>query len=162
MDTNLSLIPVLKLEYLKTQYERAAYQAITGLELSDSNYKVAIDILKGRFGQRQIILNSHIDALMKYNAMPTTADVSEVRRFYDTIEIHCRGLQSLSVDPKTYGTVLVSLLLQKLPEEIQLIISRKLSESHGDEDWELLKLFETLKVEAEAREKCSACPVVSG
>ena len=94
--------------------------------------------------------------------MPTTADVSEVKRFYDTIEIHCRGLQSLGVDPKTYGTVLVSSLLQKLPEEIQPIISRKLSELHGDEDWELLKLFETLKVEVEAREKCSACPVVSG
>ena len=146
----------MKLEYLKTQCEGAAYQAIAGLELSDSNYEVAIDILKGRFGQRQVILNSHIDALMKINALHKITDVSEVRRFYDTVEIHCRGLQSLGVDPKTYGTVLMNLLLQKLPEEIQLIISRKLSELHGDEDWELPKLLEILKIEIEAREKCSA------
>ena len=111
VDANQSLSPVLKLEYLKTQCEGAAYQAIAGLELSDSNYEVAIDILKGRFGQRQVILNSHIDALMKINALHKIADVSEVRRFYDTVEIHCRGLQSLGVDPKTYGTVLVNLLL---------------------------------------------------
>ena len=156
VDANQSLSPVLKLEYLKTQCEGAAYQAIAGLELSDSNYEVAIDILKGRFGQRQVILNSHIDVLMKISALHKIADVSEVRRFYDTVEIHCRVLQSLGVDPKTYGTVLVNLLLQKLPEEIQLIISRKLSELHGDEDWELPKLLEILKVEIEAREKCSA------
>ena len=62
----------------------------------------------------------------------------------------------MGADPKTNGTVLVNLLLQKLPEEIQLIISRKLSESHGDEDWKLPKLLEILKVEIEAREKCSA------
>ena len=67
----------------------------------------------------------------------------------------------MGVDPKTYGTVLVNLLLQKLPEEIQLIIIRKLSELHGDEDWELPKLLEILKVEIEAREKCSAGKTVS-
>ena len=94
---------------------------------------------------------------MKINALPKTADVSEVRRFYDTVEIHCRGLQSLGVDPKTCGTctVLVNLLLQKLPEEIQLIIRRKRSELHRDEYWELPKVLEILKVEIEAIEKCS-------
>ena len=85
-----------------------------------------------------------------------------MKRFYDTVEIHCRGPQSLGVDPKTYGTVLVNLLLQKLLEKIELIISRKLSELHGDEDWELPKLLEILKVEIEAREKCSAVPQRSG
>ena len=81
VDTNQGLNPVLKLEYLKTQCEGAAYQAIAGLELSDSNYEVAIDILKGRFGQRQIILNSHIDTFMKINGLHKTADGCEVRRF---------------------------------------------------------------------------------
>ena len=91
------------------------------------------------------------------NALPKTADDSEVRRFYNTVEVYCRGLQSLGVDPKNiYRTVLVNLLLQKLPEKIQLIMSRKLSELHGDKDWELPKLLEVFKVEIESREKCSA------
>ena len=50
VDADQSLSLVLKLEYLKTQCEGAAQQAIAGLELSDSNYEVAIDILKGCFG----------------------------------------------------------------------------------------------------------------
>ena len=114
--------------------------------------------MKGRIGQRQIILNSHIDALLKINPVKS-GDVIELRKFYDAIEIRCRGLQSLGVDPKAYGTVLVNLLLQKLPEEVQLIISRKLNEEYKDKDatesdWELSKLTEFLKTELEAREKC--------
>ena len=50
-------------------------------------------------------------------------------------------------------------MLQKLPEEVQLIVSRKLNEEYKDKDatesdWELSKLTEVLKTELEAREKC--------
>ena len=55
VNTNPSLTPVLKLEYLTTQCEGAAYQATTGIELSDSNYEVAVDILKGCCGQHQLM-----------------------------------------------------------------------------------------------------------
>ena len=115
--------------------------------------------MNGKFGQQQIILNSHIDALLKINPVKS-GDVIELRKFYDAIDISdCRGLHSLGVDPKAYGTVLVNLLLQKLPEEVQLIISRKLNEEYKDKDatesdWELSKLTEFIKTELEAREKC--------
>ena len=79
--------------------------------------------------------------------MSKTANDSEVRTFYDTAEIYFRGLQSLSADPNTYETVLMNLLLQKLPEEFQQIISRKLSKLHRDEKWKLPKLLKVLKVE---------------
>ena len=69
------------------------------------------------------------------------------------------SLQSLGVDPKAHGTVLVNLLFQKLPEEVQLIISKKLNEEYKDKDatesdWELSKLTEFLQTELEAGEKC--------
>ena len=50
VDNNKTLSPAIKLEYLKTQSEGPAYQAIAGLELSDANHQIAVDILKGRFG----------------------------------------------------------------------------------------------------------------
>ena len=114
--------------------------------------------MKGRFGQRQIILNSHIDALLKVNPVKC-GDVIELRKFYDASEIHCRGLQPLGVDPNAYGTVLVNLLLQKLAEEVQLIVSKKLNKECKDKDatesdWELSTLTEFFKNELEAREKC--------
>ena len=77
VENNERLIPAIKLEHLTTQCECPAYQAIAGLELSDANYQIAVDILKGRFGQRQIILNSHIDALLKINAVKS-GDVIEL------------------------------------------------------------------------------------
>ena len=117
VENNETLSPAIKLEYLKTQCEGPSYQAIAGLKMSDANYQIAVDILKGRFSQRQIILNSHIDALLKINAVKS-GDVIGLRKFYDAIEIHCRGLQSLGVDLKAYSTVLVNLLLQKLPEKV--------------------------------------------
>ena len=42
---------------------------MAGFELSDANYKTVVDILKGRFGHRQTILDSHIDALLTINTL---------------------------------------------------------------------------------------------
>ena len=169
VENNKTLNPAIKLKYLKPQCEGPAYQAIAGLELSDVNCQITVDILKGRFGQQQIILNSHIDALLKINAVKS-GDVIERRMFYDAIEIHCRGTQSLAVDPKAYETVLANLLLQKLPEEVQLIVSRKLNKQYKDKDatesdWELSKLTELLKTELEAfcrgKHSTSYCHVIT-
>ena len=55
VENKKTLSPAIKLEYLKTQSEGPAHQAIAGLELSDANYQIAVEILKDRFGQRQII-----------------------------------------------------------------------------------------------------------
>lgn len=155
MDNNSNLNDALKLEYLKCQCEGAAYQAIAGLELTNENYELAVKILKERFGQRQDILNAHMDALLYINAVHRNADISELRKFYDTVETHSRGLQSLGVDEQAYGTVLVNVLLKRLPEDIQLFVSRKMAEKDDGSDWKLPQLLEILKVEIEAREKCS-------
>ena len=37
---------------------------MAGFEFSDVNYKTVMDILKGRFGQRQTIVDCHIDAFL--------------------------------------------------------------------------------------------------
>ena len=105
VDNNSNLSDALKLEYLKCQCEGAANQAIAGLELTNENYDIAVNILKQRFGQRQDILNSHMDALLYINTVHRNAEISELRKFYDTVETHSRGLQSLGVDEQAYGTV---------------------------------------------------------
>ena len=94
-----------------------------------------------------------MDTLLKVNQIRKHADTTELRKFFDLIETHSRGLQSLGVDPQTY--ILVNVLLQKLPEGIQLIISRKMLETLENEDWDLTNMLLILKQEIEAREKCS-------
>ena len=153
--SNPILSDALKLEYLKAQCEGTAYQVVAGFELSDANYKTVVDILKGRFGQRQTILGSYIDALLSINTLGRHADIADVRKFYDIVEAHFRRLQALGVDRKSYSIILVNTIQKKLPEETKLILSRKMNESCCENDLELFDLLNYLRIEIEAREKCA-------
>ena len=62
-----------------------------------------------------------------------------------------RGLQALNVTSESYGKLTVPILLSKLPEDIQLIISRQKKE----ETWSLDNLLEALTEEITARERCA-------
>ena len=49
--------------------ESAAYDAIAGLALSAANYGEAVEILKKRFGNRQLIISKHMESLLSVNAV---------------------------------------------------------------------------------------------
>ena len=153
---NPSLSPIDKFNYLITLTENPAYSTIAGLSLTEANYETALELLQKRYGQKQTIINSHIDTILKIQPLYNNADVTQLRKFYDIVEQYCRGLQALGIDSSSYGTILVNILLQRLPENIKLIISRKMGESSGDSEWKIEELLDILKTEVEAREKCSA------
>ena len=75
-------------------------------------------------------------------------DIVSLRNLYDRVESHIRGLKGLGVASDSYGSLLSSVLLKKLPRELCLIISREVSE----DDWTLDKLMEALEEELKARE----------
>ena len=60
-----------------------------------------------------------------------------------------RSLKSLNVGSEMYGSQLCPVLVAKLPSELQLIVSRKLSE----ENWNLDELLHVVKEEVVARER---------
>ena len=130
---NTNLSPIDKFNYLQTLIEEPAYSAVAGLSLTEANYQAALELLKKRYGQRRTIINSHIDAIFKIEPLQNSADISQLQTFYDTVEQHCRGLKALDV---SYATVLVNVLLRSLPENIKLVISRKMTDS----DWTFEKL----------------------
>ena len=154
IDDNKNLSTIDKFNYLKNLLESNAYSTIAGLSLTAANYSTALDLLHKRYGQKQIIVNSHIDSIPKMQPLHYNAEIAQVRKFYDTVETHSRGLKALGVESSSYGTVLVNILLQRLPDEIKLIISRKMNEVSGDDNWNLDTLLDILKTEVEAREKC--------
>ena len=61
---NESLSAIDKFNYLISRLERSAAEAISGLTLTASNYDEAIEILKGRFGNKQQIINRHMEILL--------------------------------------------------------------------------------------------------
>ena len=93
-----------------------------------------------------------MDNLLKVPVFSSVYDVKEIRQLYDKTEIHIRGLQAFGVEAQQYGTLLVPVLLSKVPQELRLIISREFDTGN----WSLDELLKVFKTEVEARERCNS------
>ena len=61
-----------------------------------------------------------------HNDRPTS-----LRYVFDQISVHTRGLASLDVFPEQYGSLLISIIMSKLPNKIRLHVAR----NSTDEVW---------------------------
>ena len=66
-----------------------------------------------------------------------------------------RGLQAQGVDSSQYGTMLIPIMMAKIPEDLRLILSRQFC---GD-NWNLEELLQAFTTELEAREGCASSSV---
>ena len=117
---NESLTAIDKFNYLNSLLERSAAEAISGLSLGASNYEEAIDILKARFGNKQQIINRHMEILLNLESVTSHYHVRSLRQLHDTVESNVRSLKSLGVSRESYGGLLSSILMNKLPQEFRL------------------------------------------
>ena len=92
VDGNPSISPIEKFTYLKSCVISNAESAIAGLSLTADNYKVAIDILKDRFGKPQLLISNYMDALLKLSSVNSVHETKKLYELYDKIEINIRGL----------------------------------------------------------------------
>ena len=74
---------------------------------------------------------------------------NSLRVLYDKVESHTRELKALGVPEEAYNCLLPSLLMKKLPRELALSISRKVSE----DNWNLTNIMKELGDEIKARER---------
>ena len=88
---------------------------IAGLPLTNANYDAAIELLKNQFRNKQVIISSHMDGLLKLTPLGNTSDVRKLRQTYDEIEAHVRGLQVLEVPTESYGSFFIPVLMTKIP-----------------------------------------------
>ena len=149
---NEDLSDVQKLNYLKGFLASEAEKAIRGLPLTNANYTNARQILEERFGSRQMIIESHMKSLLKLTAVNSIADTKGIRALYDQIESNLRSLEAIDIDKEMYGCLLIPLLKEKLPKELNLIVSRCFDSNY--ETWNIGDMLEALRKEIEARERC--------
>ena len=125
-----------KMNYLKYKLTGEALDAILGYQLSNTNYKVVVDVLKRRFGNTQLIIEAHYRNLTHLPA--ATNHLSKLRQCYDSIEYHLRSLEALGEDIEHRH--FVALITEKLPKAVlyQLYMMK------GEEDWTVAKLRELL------------------
>ena len=150
IDKKTNLPDVDKFNYLKGLLEGSAAATISGLALTSENYKNAVELLRNRFGNEQVIINSHMNALMNMTSLKSASDLKALRKFYDDIEAHVRGLESMKVLKQEYGSMMISVLMAKLPDDLKLLIGRKLE----GKEWSLAEILNVLRNELETRERC--------
>lgn len=61
VDKNTDISSADKMNYVSALLKGEAPRVIQGLPLSESNYKRAVDLLKERFGPKQVLINAHMD-----------------------------------------------------------------------------------------------------
>ena len=96
---------VQKLAYLVSLLIGTAAQSIEGLSITSSNYPIALDILKNRFGSTQKIINSHICALKDIQS-PSHSTAS-MQSFHDQFTMHMRVLETHGVKKDSYSVCLL-------------------------------------------------------
>ena len=136
--SNTTLGGVQKFSYLKAQLTGDASRAIAGFPLSNVNYEQAIKLLRERFGQPSKIISAHMQALLDI-ASPAN-QLTSLQLFYDTMENHVRGLESLGRSHESYGDLLVPIILGKLPHELR----KNLAREHDNPEWKFQELREAI------------------
>ena len=91
-----------------------------------------------------------MDALLKLTAVTDINDLHGIRGLYEKIETHVRSLENLVTSSESYRSLLIPVIVNKLPEELQLVISRKLEKGK----WDVEQFMKEFKTELEARERC--------
>ena len=152
IDKNPSLSDIDKFNYLNSLLENTAADAISGLTLTSGNYNEAIVILKKRFGNKQLAINKHMDILLNLDPVTSVQNLKGLRSLYDTVESHIRALKSLGIPSQSYGNLLCSMLMNKLPQDLRILISRDIK----NDNWDLDRLLELLEAEVEARERATS------
>ena len=114
VDHNPNLSDIEKLNYLNSKLIGEAKSAVSGILLSKENYRVAVEMLKERFGGVQSVVNCHYTELI--NITPAINNSKGLRQLYDQIEKHLRSLEALNQDVNQ--EVFISIITAKLPKDV--------------------------------------------
>ena len=140
---------ISKFILLKGTLEGEAVTAIEGLSLTSENYAKALELLKERFGDEQRLIEAYMEELLSITPVKSYKPAT-LRKLCDTIEIHTRNLESCKVEMESYGPILNSLTMSKLPTKVQLSIRQQMPIG----TWDNKELMTILKKDISARERC--------
>ena len=138
VNSNPTLSNVQKLSYLRAQLQGDASRVVAGFPLTNTSYTQSIALLRDRFGQPYKIVNAHLQALLHLPNPSNT--LTSLQMFHNSVEGHIRSLTSLGKSVDSYGDLLVSIILEKLPAETRKHLARERANS----DWTLQELQDAI------------------
>ena len=95
IDKNNTLSDIKKTNYLKNLVEGKAATIISSIKLANENYNICLNLLKERYEDKQLMIHSHMNKLLKLENITDVKDVSRLRKLFDTIDIQVQSLNNL-------------------------------------------------------------------
>ncbi|XP_025270399.1 uncharacterized protein LOC112639738 [Camponotus floridanus] len=89
------LSPVQKYQYLIWVLQGEARQVIQGFKISDENYESAWKWLKDTYDNEMIIIETHLDELLKFPNITKENKAESIRQFIWHIQTHVKSLEAL-------------------------------------------------------------------
>jgi hypothetical protein len=152
IDNNDALSDVDKFAYLRGYLEGPAKSTIAGLSLTGANYKCAVELLKKRFEKKSMVQRAHVNELIQLPAVYKERDTLRLRKLYDSCEANNRALKALGVSEDSYSAIVVPTIMEKLPEQFRLTITR----GQNFLEWSMGEMLKAFEEELELREAHSA------
>ncbi|XP_037525634.1 uncharacterized protein LOC119402557 [Rhipicephalus sanguineus] len=160
---NPSLSNTDRFHYLVSLLDGAAAQAVAGIQVTDSSYRDALEILKQRFGNAKLIEHKHLERLRTLKPVRSSSDVSALRKLYDEVQANQRGLANLGVSAMSYAAMLSEVMLKAIPADIVVDYYKRESlesdtvstaaNSPESSEQEMERLLKFLRIEVECRER---------
>ena len=121
------------------------FVSISGLSPTSTNYNTAVELLRHPSFD-QFFMNKFV----MLEKIKNDKNIKALRKLLDQTESSIRNLQSLHVETSSYGTILVLLINDKLPDNLRISVAKNFE----NEVWDIEGLIYFLRKKVEAKE-CS-------
>ncbi|XP_077528119.1 uncharacterized protein LOC144139709 [Haemaphysalis longicornis] len=125
VDKNEDLSSIDKYNFLRVSVTGDAATAIAGHPPTAPCYNDAVQLLKKRFGNEELLIQEHFKKLIDLKPVRSSEDVRGLRRLHDTLAAHIRGLETLGRKLETFSSMLLPIAQRALPGDLLLDYSRK-------------------------------------
>lgn len=113
---NLSLTNVMKLHFLKNSVSGEALSLLKNISITDQNYTQAWNILKERYGNKRIIVNTIMKRLFSQKKIYAQT-ASQIKSLLDTTSECLNSLRNLEISIDTWDPMIVYMVVLKLDTE---------------------------------------------
>lgn len=113
---NSTLSKVQKLHYLKSSITGEAETLLKHIQITESNYDQAWDLLRDRYGNRRLIVNSLVRKLVMQRKVPTQT-AHHIKMLLDTTSECINSLRNLNVSTDSWDPFIIFVTVQKLDPE---------------------------------------------
>ncbi len=138
---NKSLNAIDKFNYLRLNLEGEAKMLVDGLELTNSNYDVAVDLLLKRYCNKRKVVNARYKAILDMKS--SSNNPKSLRNTYDALNVHLRALEAQGED--TGHNFVVFVIWNKLPGEVKIYLGER------NFDWSIVSLRKELDIYINSR-----------